>query len=265
MIDVREESWKQFAPARFEDGALVRAQEGLKGDGYFRRGCDELRPIACRLALTVKRLVEKDIPAPFLFLFDETWECFALFKPFLSHLLGADYRILPGFWAWHVGPGERGWPMHRDRGKKALAPDGSPLALTLWVPLTGANEVNSCVHMVPKCRDRTYGTDREEEFDFDPTAVDVLTAKPGEILCWDQAVLHWGSEARHGEPRISMALEFQRGDVEPFDWPLLKPSDVLPFGFRLKLVAKQLLQYRHMSPLGPDLEAWAKGQLEAKP
>jgi len=90
--------------------------------------------------------------------------------------------------------------------------------------------------------------------------VRALPARPGDFLCWNQAVLHWGGEASRfaSGPRISVALEFQSGDRAPFNQPLIPPFANLPFETRLKLVAKQILQYKHMYPLAARFEALAK-------
>lgn len=78
--------------------------------------------------------------------------------------------------------------------------------------------------------------------------VRALPAKPGDVLGWNQAILHWGarSSRRATEPRISFACEFQRGDVEPYNRPLLDPQQLPPIEMRLALIGKQILQYRHM-------------------
>ena len=52
-----------------------------------------------------------------------------------------------------------------------------------------------------------------------------------------------------------MAFEFQRADVRPFNTPSeIESLNLLTFEVRLKLVAKQLLQYRHMYKLDPPVE-----------
>lgn len=270
MIDGRESFWrteipwlgigsKMFSPMYFEEEEVLDAEEHMEVFGYFRGRLNGLEQTAPKLVEAVKRIALKEIPLPFLFLFDEVWECFSFFDPLLSSLLGSGYRLMPDFWVWRVGPGESGWAPHRDRGRKALAQDGSPLALTLWIPLTKADESSSCVFLLPKRVDRTYGTEREHEFDLTDPGVHTLRAAPGDYLCWNQAVLHWGSRAGPcpDGPRISMALEFQRGDIAPFDEPLIVPGAALTFDQRLTLVAKQLFQYRHMSPLDPETASWA--------
>jgi hypothetical protein len=55
-----------------------------------------------------------------------------------------------------------------------------------------------------------------------------------------------------------MAFEFQRGDVAPFNQPMLPPLWVWPLEPRLWLIAKQILQYKHMYPLSPEMEQVAQ-------
>lgn len=62
---------------------------------------------------------------------------------------------------------------------------------------------------------------------------------------------------------MSMALEFQRADIQPFNLPLLGTLPVLDFPSRLKLVAKQILQYQHMYPLPAETQAMAQQVLDA--
>jgi hypothetical protein len=88
-----------------------------------------------------------------------------------------------------------------------------------------------------------------------PQNIRALPAPAGSLLAWNQAVLHWGGRAsRLAEgPRSSAAFEFQRGDKAPFNRPLLDPKKAPPFHQRLGLVGKQVLQYKHMYPLAPDI------------
>jgi len=72
-------------------------------------------------------------------------------------------------------------------------------------------------------------------------------------------VLHWGarSSARGPGPRISIGFEFQRGDIVPFNEPLLDPASHLNFNGCLLVIAKQILQYDHMYPLSDEMKAMA--------
>ena len=79
-------------------------------------------------------------------------------------------------------------------------------------------------------------------------------------------MLHWGSRThapRAPETRVSMAFEFQRADVAPYNQPLIEPLRILRFEMRLKLVAKQILQYHHMYRLEPNVEQFAQQLMAA--
>ncbi len=241
--------------------SVERAHQRLHVEGYFQDSDATLSALAPELATAVRRCIELKIPPAFVFAFDQPWAAFLALHGMLQTILGPGYRMLPDFWAWHVDPqaGEAGWPPHRDKGKLSLAADGSPLSLSVWVPLTVATPQNGCMYLVPKDKDPRYNTDREYEFDTDFTSMRALPASPGEYLCWDQAILHWGSRSSRfaSGPRISLAFEFQRGDVAPFNQPLLQPGYPLTLRQRLKLVSKQILQYEHMYPLEPALKQTA--------
>jgi hypothetical protein len=244
-------------PAQAERKAARMAE-----DGYLQGRSDALARLAPPLAAAVIHLRQIGLPPPFLFVFDETWQAFAALAPELSLFL-PDLRVLPDFWVWHVDPtaGEAGWEPHVDKGPQALDRDGRPLSLTAWIPLTAATPLNGCIYIVPASRDPQYGAGAgQRSAPFALPAVRALPAEPGEFLVWNQAVLHWGgASSRFADaPRISMALEFQRGDIAPFNEPLLDPAAVLPLARRLWLVGKQILQYRHMYPLSPDMEALAR-------
>jgi hypothetical protein len=43
-----------------------------------------------------------------------------------------------------------------------------------------------------------------------------------------------------------MAFEFQRGDVKPYNKPLMDLKSTPSFELRWKLIGKQILQYKHM-------------------
>lgn len=236
--------------------------EQVMREGYFQCNDPELAQTAELLGNAAKRMVALGIPPAFLFLFDEPWQCFHRQHALLGALLD-DYLILPDFWVWHVDPvaQESGWRPHRDKGRIGLAADGSPLGMTLWIPLSEATPLNGCMYILPADRDPAYNTPEESNVPQNVSAIRALPAVPGDVLGWNPAVLHWGSQSvpRAPGPRISMALEFQRSDIAPYNRPLLPQFCNLPFPVRLALVAKQVLQYRHMYQLTPELEALVWG------
>ena len=116
------------------------------------------------------------------------------------------------------------------------------------------------MYIVPATQDPTYNTPQDKEWKFDHAAIRALPAEAGDVFMWNQAVLHWGGQtSRFAEhSRMSIALEFQRGDHAPFNTPLLGTLPAPDFDARLKLVCKQILQYAHMYPLTADLAAVAR-------
>ena len=133
----------------------------------------------------------------------------------------------------------------------------------MWIPLTDATPLNSCIYLVPADRDPTYGTPEDRQWQHKHADVRALPAAAGSVLSWTQAVLHWGSSASAREtlPRISVAFEFQSGQVPPMNDPLTRPNEIPGFDQRLALIGKQILQYRHMYPLAPEIEGLAQALL----
>lgn len=268
----RPEFWREFAPGlhvvdrrsaeavRFvappeEQLAAIRA--AVQEEGYFHASGVKW-PVDVRLmAQTVRALDAAGLSPVFAFVYDEFWMPFHSLHPIYQGLLG-DYRLLPDFWVWNVDParGQSGWRPHRDKGRQALFPDGTPKSITTWMPLSKATPLNGCMYIVPANHDPTYNTPQEGEWNFELPSVRALPAEPGDVFMWNQAVLHWGSKTspRGGESRVSMAFEFQRADVPAFNAPLLEPLQLLDFASRLKLIAKQVLQYRHMYQVAPQVE-----------
>jgi ectoine hydroxylase-related dioxygenase (phytanoyl-CoA dioxygenase family) len=170
--------------------------------------------------------------------------------------------MLPDFWAWYIDPraGTSGWAPHRDKGHRSLYPDGRPKSLTVWLPLTEATPLNGCMYVVPAYRDPTYNTPNDKEYRFTAQDIRALPSPAGGLFMWTQAVVHWGSHSSPlaAGPRISIAFEFQRGDVPPMNTPLIPPLSSLSVPQRLRLICKQILQYAHMYPLTAQLKAFAE-------
>ncbi|MBS0385056.1 MAG: phytanoyl-CoA dioxygenase family protein [Proteobacteria bacterium] len=251
--------WRALAPelnvGTIAAGAATQPQQShdrlrrrMAREGYFTDVDPRLKTLAPTIGGAVKRLVQFGLPPVLVWTYDEPWECFRRLGPVIGNFLGS-YKLLPAFWAWHVDPakGESGWGPHRDRSVGALAADGSPLSLTCWIPLSDATPMNGCMYIVPACFDSNYNRPGSTQ-PMGMQASRALPAKPGDFLVWNQAVLHWGSLSSEfaDEARMSMALEFQRGDIEPFQQPLLDNAALPPFAVRVRLIARQILQYTHM-------------------
>ncbi|MGQ3049064.1 MAG: phytanoyl-CoA dioxygenase family protein [Niveispirillum sp.] len=243
-----------------------KARELVVREGYFHLP----GPIPWRLSIEAMRnavghLKDRGLSPVFAYAYDEFWVIFARLHHLIKAILGDDYMLLPDFWAWHVDPraGEAGWSPHRDKGQRSLFPDGTPKSLTIWLPLSNANPLNGCMYVLPADRDKTYHTDNEWQWAPHLPDIRALPATAGDVFCWNQAVLHWGarSSPRATEPRVSIAFEFQLAKVEPFNQPLMKALTIPSMDSRISLICKQIVQYKHMYPLSPELEALAMERL----
>ena len=86
----------------------------------------------------------------------------------------------------------------------------------------------------------------------------------GRVMAWDGQALHWGSapSIRAKHDRMSIAIEFQRADQPAKGYPLLPPQSMLTWTGRMRLLAKQAVNYAHirekMSPLKEEFIASLK-------
>ena len=232
----------------------------LKNEGYFQIDSFLSEAEISRMAAGIEKLRESGWPVAFAFIYDEFWQTFCRLSQILSVILGEDYQQLPAFWAWYINTtnAEKGWQPHRDNGGNTLLPDGMPKCVTIWIPLSDAIPLNGCMYILPAPFDPNYGGnvqkgEKKETINFQD--IRALPATAGSVLCWNHAVLHWGgrSSERAPHPRISLAFEFQRSDVEAYKTPLLDPSNPPNFNQRLALIGKQILQYQHMYPLSEEM------------
>lgn len=251
--------WRSQAPFRVDDAGIETGRQLLKREGYFQIPPPAWPLPIAEMAALVDRLDRSGLPAPFSFIYDEFWCLFSSLTPMLEGVLGPGFSRLPDFWTWIVRPQreDRGWQPHRDKSyPTALFDDGSPKSATVWIALTDSTALNGCMYIVPADRDPTYNTAEESQWRFAYSDIRALPAPAGTIFCWNQAVLHWGSRAceRGAAPRISVAFEFQSAKAAPFNQPLTDPREIPSLDFRIRLIAKQILQYRYMHPPQPHIE-----------
>jgi hypothetical protein len=177
-FDLRNISyWRGLAPNLHVNDAEFLHQQGENSElsvnqSYIRdqvrhEGYAQLNSLSWQLPLDemvalIDTLHSLHIPITFCFMYDEFWFIFMRLHPTLQHILGSEYQRLPDFWAWRVDPqqSERGWHVHRDKGFETLYSNGTPKALTVWIPLTDATTDNSCMYVLPADRDPTYRTDQ---------------------------------------------------------------------------------------------------------
>lgn len=210
-----------------------------------------------KVAKLVVKIASLGLPPVFSFVYDEMWKISAQLGNLMGILLREDFAMLPAFWVWHIAPGEAGWKPHRDKIAGSLFPDKKPKSLTVWIPLTEAHPLNSCIYVLPADRDEEYGMENSVRGIGELSDMRALPAKPGDVLVWTQHLFHWGGHAakKHGlPPRISIGLEYQVKSVRPFQTPLLGSAPELSFEERLALIGQQIAYYRR--PTGCDQALW---------
>jgi hypothetical protein len=243
---------------------LTEAQKNKFSEEIIRKGYIHL--VQPGLQIQFKEIVKlfNDIiaiglPPVFSFIYDDLWVLRSqLFgRGVIGVLLqNEEYALLPDFWAWRIMPGEAGWKPHRDKISGSLFSDKRPKSLTVWVPITKAHPLNGCMYVLPAGWDEEYALENSVKGVGALSDMRALPAEAGDVLIWTQHLYHWSARAADVHdlpPRMSVAFECQRLDVRPFRCPLLAPDMILTFEERLALIAKQVVQYRHMYESNPFL------------
>lgn len=269
--------WRELCPALSIEGspavprtrlpAIEHLTQLIATEGYVHEAgvfaAEDIAP----LRDCVLQLHRRGISPGFAFVYDQFWTALDGLAPYLSAVLGSDYRLLPAFWAWCVEPSDdaAGWKAHRDR-PHSRDPDGRPQSLTVWLPLTDTTPLNGCMYVLPAHLDPDLAPrhfDGHAAERFTPATLQNIRALPataGSLLSWHQEVLHWGSRAsaRGGHPRISLSHEFQRGDHPPFATPLFRPGEMPSFHARLGWIGTLFGNYaKHQHVGGPALRVLA--------
>lgn len=266
-IDRRRDYWRSLAPGLSIGGACAPAPAAgsladelprLLADGYFATPPVFSAGATHPLATAIRGLVLSGLPPLFAMAYDEAWSLLLGAAAALAPLLGGPTRLVPDFWVWHVGRGESaGWRPHRDLqySHEALARDGRPTLVTVWIPLTDAAPDNSCIYVLPTSRDPQlpHHPERQEVPTASLADVRALPARAGSLLGWNQRLLHWGSRSSPWAtaPRVALGAYVQRADAPPVDPLEIRPGPV-PFAVRLAAIGRAALRY-HDAPIGDPL------------
>lgn len=230
----------------------------LSYDGYFH--FDSLLPeyVLSPLRETIYTLSRHHIHPVFAFIFDEFWSVIRMLSGLLTAALGEGFLLTPDFWAQYVDIADEkgGLNMHRDRGaiNTVRHEDGMPEMLTLWIPLTDATPLNSCMYILPGSKDPNYPHKClvGDEIN-DLRNIRALPAKAGSVLAWNGNVVHWGSKSSRfaTHPRINIGFGAIRKGVCSPSTPLLEALSIPSFKDRLKLIGRQIILFSYMYHL-PD-------------
>ncbi|MBL4739574.1 MAG: phytanoyl-CoA dioxygenase family protein [Sneathiella sp.] len=266
MPDLSKREWERLClsltiggpisavPCQFTDVELTEIADAFWDTGYlnippvFKN--QELEPLVRALEI----FDEAKIPPAYIYIFDQPWVLFEKLRVLIAHLLGAEYALLPNLWAWHLrSSGVTGWPPHRDCDSDtvfSVGPDQMLMSLSLWVPLTHADEDNGCMFVIPRQQEENLEPEQELTLERLKPFATSLPVAAGSVLGWPQDLIHWGGT--YGEnakgPRMSLSFEFQNTSFAPLAEPMLDTANPPPFDQRLSLIQEQFSKYQHIAP-----------------
>ncbi len=204
-----------------------------------------------RLAQCVLKVIDAGFPPIFAFVYDEFWRICGNLSQVLNPVLGPKYKLLPDFWVWCIEKNAMGFKPHRDHqhGRHTLRADGRPTILTVWIPFTDVTPLNSCMYVLPTNLDPNLPDNFQDQTVREPVlqSIRALPAEAGSILAWNSYALHWGARSSEwaAQPRISLGIYFQSGDVAPYDNLMMDMPATVPFEFRLGTIGRAILMYNN--------------------
>ncbi|WP_169567742.1 phytanoyl-CoA dioxygenase family protein [Sneathiella limimaris] len=267
MLNWSKDEWLHLCPeltiegdvtpdhyCQWDGWELEEISTGFHKDGYLNLSSVLPSSLCEQLSDAMEILANNNIPAVYIYIYDQPWQLFESLRQLISHFLGEDYALLPNFWAWNLSAaGEAGWSPHRDCDAETVFDIGGDtllMSLSLWVPLTEVDERNGCMFVIPRSEEnniqKLMELDRENLLPF----AKPLPAKAGSVLGWPQDLYHFGGEYRDGAktPRRSLSFEFQNTSFDPLAKPLLSTRQMPDFETRLRLMSEQFEKYRHIDP-----------------
>lgn len=212
------------------------------------------------LVRAVDGLRARELPATFVYAFDEPWALGEQLRARISALTSTEYVLVEDAWAWRIAPGEGGWPPHRGVGHVRLDRD-APEVVNVWVALSDVPADRACMHAIPLDEDPGY-PGALDRLDAPLSAVRALPVAAGDALFWNANVLHWGGRcaARASGPRVSCSFSLLRNDATarfPELTPLA-PIAQLDLARRMDVLARMVLLYGHDQPdVSETVREWA--------
>ena len=262
--------WRQLCPnASISDFSIDRTRNASSVDSkqladYQTQLCEEgyfqtpkmLPPdMYKQMRACIETVKNAGFPAMFALVYDVFYEAFNYFDPIMTHLLGKEYTLIPNFWVYYIETSDdsKGFEPHRDgEYVDTIGADGKPNVLTLWITVTDATPLNSCMYLVPANRDPEYKTAihnlKVGGSKFRLEDVRAVPIEAGALSAWDQYLYHWGSRSSHRapEPRVSYALYCQRGDIAPVDDASIDLRKGIGFRQRLGLICRGVYRYSYV-------------------
>lgn len=239
-----------FTPYEVSDN-MDKHREQLKREGYFQTSPIVPKDDCDKLIKLIQSVVDTGSLSTYALLYDDFYHVAQKLSNILNPILGQGYQLVPDeFEAYLIDTGdeEMGSGPHRDSltNKTPYTADGLPTLVNVWVALSDATPLNSCMYVLPGHLDPNYprpgaqalkDNNRQE---LNPQNIRAVPVKAGSVLCWNTSLLHWGGRSSNLaiEPRFSFAMYFQRGDVEILHGTTMNIPGMIPIDYRLYLVEK---------------------------
>jgi hypothetical protein len=236
-------------PAEPAGTLLADYRERMLEEAYFQTEPCLPPELLAAMRKAIERVKEAGLPAVFAFVYDIFYQGLTYFDAPFRAALGDNYRLVPNFAIYYIEATDqgKGFAPHRDAEyRNTIDGDGMPTVMTVWITITEANPLNSCLYIVPRHRDPQYA---DSINDLSVTAdafawedVRALPTPPGVMSCWTQYLFHWGSRAsrRAREPRITYAVYLQSGEIEPVEQQTVAVPAALSFRDRLSMICRSL-------------------------
>lgn len=230
-------------------GLLAEYRERMEEEAYFQTEPTLPPEMLTAMRKAIESVKEAGLPAMFAFVYDIFYQGLTHFDAAFTAVLGENYRLVPNFAVYYIEASDqgKGFAPHRDAEYlDALDEQGMPTVMTVWITITEASPLNSCLYIVPKNRDPQYADSvKDLSITADAFAWEDVRALPtpaGVMSCWSQYLFHWGSRAsrRAREPRITYAVYLQSGKVAPVSEQTAAIPAALGFAERLSMICRSL-------------------------
>jgi len=249
-LSISQYPFQVASPAPQPPAALLSEyRDRMQQEAYFQSEPCLPAEMLASMRRAIESVREAGLPALFAFVYDIFYQGLTHFDSAFRAVLGQNYRLVPSFAVYYIEATDqaKGFAPHRDAEYlDTIDAQGNPSVITVWITVTEASPLNSCLYVVPKDRDPQYA---ESIHDLSVTAdafawedVRALPTPAGVMSCWSQYLFHWGSRAsrRAREPRITYAVYLQSGQVEPVAEQTVAVPASLDFATRLSMICRSL-------------------------
>ncbi len=228
---------------------LEEYRQQMEEEAYFQTEPTLSAEMLASMRTAIEGVREAGLPAVFAFVYDIFYQGLTHFDAAFASVLGESYRLVPNLAVYYIEASDqgKGFAPHRDAEYlDAVDEQGMPTVMTVWITITEASPLNSCLYIVPKHRDPQYA-DSIQDLSVSADAfawedVRALPTPPGVMSCWSQYLFHWGSRAsrRAKDPRITYAVYLQSAKVAPVTDQTVAVPAALGFEERLSMICRSL-------------------------